>query len=73
MPAARGGVFLRSTGTPFAYRRCMCSGDDELEGQISINELLLAMGEDPVEPMPLTPAPDDASSLFDGPKALPGL
>jgi hypothetical protein len=44
-----------------------------LDGQISINELLVAMGEPPVEP--LVPAePDDASSLFDGPPPLlPGL
>jgi hypothetical protein len=52
----------------------MCLGPDgELEGQISINELLVAMGEPPVEPRLLTEAPDDASSLLDGPQALPGL
>jgi hypothetical protein len=52
----------------------MCTeSPGELEGQISINELLVAMGEPPVEPMPLTNAPDDASALFDGPQALPGL
>lgn len=51
----------------------MCSGaDGELTGQISINELLVAMGEQPVEPIILVPAPDDASSLTD-PPALPGL
>lgn len=54
------------------YRLAMCLGPDgELEGQISINELLVEMGEPPVEPMTLT-VPDDAS-LFDGPQALPGL
>lgn len=45
----------------------------ELEGQLSINDLLVSLGEPPVEPWPLTAAPDDASSLFDGPPALPGL
>jgi hypothetical protein len=45
----------------------------ELDGQISINELLIAMGEPPVEPFLLTSAPEDASSLFDGPQAPPGL
>ncbi|MFB9714351.1 hypothetical protein [Arthrobacter methylotrophus] len=50
----------------------MCADiPDELEGQISINELLVAMGEPPVEPMTLA-APDDASSLFDMPAAEPG-
>jgi hypothetical protein len=52
----------------------MCTeGPGELEGQISINELLVAMGEPPVEPMLLTDAPDDASSLFEGPAPRPGL
>ncbi|WP_427174795.1 hypothetical protein [Arthrobacter sp. 92] len=48
-----------------------CGADGELTGQISINELLIAMGEPPVEPM-LPAVPDDASSLT-GPPALPGL
>ncbi|HEY8701686.1 MAG TPA: hypothetical protein VIM08_12140 [Arthrobacter sp.] len=51
----------------------MCLGPDgELEGQISINELLVEMGEPSVEPFVLT-VPDDASSLVDGTQALPGL
>jgi hypothetical protein len=67
-------VFLHRAGTPYAYRYDMCLGaDGELEGQVSINELLVAMGEPPVMPLLLTPAPDDASSLFDGHPALPGL
>lgn len=67
-------MFLRPAGTLYAYRSDMCLGaDGELEGQISINELLVAIGEPPVMPLLLTPAPDDASSLFDGPPALPGL
>lgn len=48
---------------------CLEAGG-ELKGQTSINELLVAMGEQPVEP---TSAPDSESSLFDGPQALPGL
>lgn len=57
----------------FAYRFPMCSGaDGELTGQISINELLIAMGELPVEPMVLSSAPDDAPLLAEAP-ALPGL
>jgi hypothetical protein len=47
--------------------------DGQLEGQISIDELLIAMGEQPVEPMVFTAAPDDALALFDGPQPLPGL
>lgn len=67
-------MFLRSRVWPVTYRFAMCLGPDgELEGQISINELLVAMGEPPVEPFLLTAAPDNASSLFDGPEALPGL
>jgi hypothetical protein len=52
----------------------MCLGPDgELDGQISINELLVAMGEPPVEPLVPAAVPDDAPSLFDGPPPLPGL
>jgi hypothetical protein len=69
----RAGVFLHRTGTCFAYRFPMCLGADrELTGQISINELLIAMGELPVEPMVLSPAADDASLLAE-PPSLPGL
>ncbi|GAA4035151.1 hypothetical protein GCM10023063_19420 [Arthrobacter methylotrophus] len=65
-------MFLHGIRTGFPYRRSMCADiPDELEGQISINELLVAMGEPPVEPMTLA-APDDASSLFDMPAAEPG-
>ena len=45
----------------------------ELEGQTSINELLIAMGEPPVEDFILPDAPDDASELFTDVPALPGL
>lgn len=66
-------VFLPDAGTPCAYRSDMCLGaDGELVGQISINELLVAMGEAPIEPITPVSAPDDASSLTD-PPALPGL
>jgi hypothetical protein len=51
----------------------MCTeSPGELDGQTSINELLVAMGEPPIEPMPLGLAPDDASSLFDAPPLFPG-
>jgi hypothetical protein len=67
-------MFLRSPGTCFAYRFPVFSGaDGELTGQISINAVLFAMGEASVEPMLVTSAPDDASSLVDGPQPLPGL
>lgn len=73
-PGCPDSVSVPAAGRAFAYRSDMCLGPDgELEGQISINELLVAMGEPPVEPLLLTEAPDDASSLFDGPRALPGL
>lgn len=58
--------------SPMVFAMCLGS-DGELEGQVSINELLVAMGEPPVVPFPLTAAPDDVSSLFDRPEALPGL
>jgi hypothetical protein len=45
----------------------------ELTGQISINELLIAMGEEPVISMLDLTVPDDASSLADGQPTLPGL
>lgn len=45
----------------------------ELTGQISINELLIAMGEAPVVSIIDLTVPDDASSLTDGPPTLPGL
>ncbi|WP_457974453.1 hypothetical protein [Arthrobacter sp. D1-17] len=45
----------------------------ELTGQISINELLIAMGEQPVVSMVDLIVPDDASSITDEPPALPGL
>jgi hypothetical protein len=64
---------MHRAGTCFAYRFPMYLGTDgELTGQISINELLIAMGELPVEPMVLSPAPDDGSLLAE-PPALPGL
>lgn len=51
----------------------MClEAEGELEGQTSINELLLTMGEPPVEAS-LMSVPDDVSSLFPEPPALPGL
>lgn len=66
-------MFLRCPAEAVTYRFAMCIGPDgELEGQISINELLLEMGEPPVESVTLT-VPDDASSLFEGPPALPDL
>lgn len=66
-------VFLRAAGTAYAYRFRMCSGaDGELTGQISINELLIAMGEAPIEPLPPVPAPPGPSSPSE-PPALPGL
>jgi hypothetical protein len=45
----------------------------ELTGQISINELLIAMGEEPVISMIDLTVPDDASSLTGGQPTLPGL
>ena len=45
----------------------------ELTGQISINELLIAMGEEPVVSMMDLVVPDDASSITDEPPTLPGL
>jgi hypothetical protein len=45
----------------------------ELAGQMSINELLVAMGEAPVESMLHLVVPDDASSLTEDPPTLPGL
>lgn len=45
----------------------------ELTGQISINELLIAMGEEPVVSLIDLTVPDDASSLTDAPPTLPGL
>lgn len=64
-------MFQRSGAGWIAYRFGMCMGPEgELTGQISINELLVAMGEDPVEPT-LVAVPDDASALLDPP--VPGL
>jgi len=40
---------------------------------MSINELLVAMGEAPVESILDLKIPDDVSSLTDDPPALPGL
>jgi hypothetical protein len=45
----------------------------ELAGQMSINELLVAMGEAPVVSMLDLVVPDDASSLMEDPPTLPGL
>jgi hypothetical protein len=45
----------------------------ELTGQISINELLIAMGEEPVVSMMDLVVPDDVSSITDEPPTLPGL
>ncbi|MFF2318710.1 hypothetical protein ACFVTE_20885 [Arthrobacter sp. NPDC058097] len=45
----------------------------ELAGQMSINELLVAMGEAPVVSMLDLVVPDDASSLTEDPPTLPGL
>lgn len=65
-------MVLRGVGTPDAYRFRMCSvADGELEGQISINDLLVAMGEAPVEPIIPAPAPDDAPTLR-GRRRCPG-
>lgn len=44
-----------------------------IEGQISVNELLIAMGEPPVENLLLPEAPDDASGLFAAAPMLPGI
>lgn len=62
-------------GTPWlAYLLGMAEErPGELTGQISINELLIAMGEAPVVSMVDLTVPDDASSLTDGPPTLPGL
>jgi hypothetical protein len=46
---------------------------EEIEGQTSINELLIEMGEPPVENFVLHAAPDDASELFGDAPMLPGL
>ncbi|WP_170133185.1 hypothetical protein [Arthrobacter livingstonensis] len=45
----------------------------EIDGQISINELLVAMGEPPVEAFILQDAPDDAAELFADVPTLPGF
>ncbi|MDJ0311768.1 hypothetical protein [Arthrobacter sp. H35-D1] len=44
-----------------------------IEGQSSINELLIAKGEPPVENILLHNAPDDASELLDAAPMLPGF
>ncbi|MCQ9165328.1 MULTISPECIES: hypothetical protein [unclassified Arthrobacter] len=44
-----------------------------LEGQTSINELLVALGEPPVESFILEAAPDDAAELFTDAPMLPGF
>lgn len=73
-PAPRERVSVPDGEIPFAHCFAMCSGTEgELTGQISINELLIAMGEAPVEPIVLTPAAPKNSSLFGGPAALPRL
>lgn len=41
-----------------------CEIPEVIEGQISINELLVAMGEPPVENVILDEAPLDASELL---------
>lgn len=43
----------------------------ELTGQMSINELLIAMGEEPVVSMMDLIVPDDASSITDEAPTLP--
>lgn len=45
----------------------------EIEGQTSIDELLIEMGEPPVENFVLPAVPDDASELFGNTPMLPGL
>lgn len=68
----RKAVFQRCVSVWIAYRFRMCTGlEGELTGQISINELLIAMGEDPVDAA-LHAAADDAPALLD-PPPLPGL
>lgn len=57
--------------SPIVFAMCL-EAEGELEGQTSINELLLTMGEPPVEAS-LMSVPDDVSSLFPEPPALPGL
>lgn len=46
---------------------------EEIQGQTSINELLVAMGEPPVENFILSDAPDDAAELFADAPTLPGF
>ena len=71
----RGRRVSRSRpGVGFEYLLGMSEGrPGELTGQISINELLIAMGEEPVMSMIDLTVPDDASSLTDDQPTLPGL
>lgn len=67
-------VSFSAPGAGLAYLLGMAEErPGELTGQISINELLIAMGEAPVVSMIDLTVPDDASSLTDGPPTLPGL
>ncbi|WP_171814507.1 MULTISPECIES: hypothetical protein [Arthrobacter] len=50
-----------------------CEIPEVIEGQISINELLVAMGEPPVENLILEDAPLDASELLAAKPRLPGF
>ncbi|MBG0738911.1 hypothetical protein IV500_05675 [Paeniglutamicibacter antarcticus] len=47
--------------------------DNELEGQVSINELLIAMGEAPIEPILRDQITDEATPFVYVASALPGL
>lgn len=51
----------------------MCLGaDGELEGQVSLNELLVAMGELPIGPPVPAPVLENAAAPAEPPE-LPGL
>jgi hypothetical protein len=65
--------FSPADGRPAYVLRMEEEHPGELAGQMSINELLVAMGEAPVESMLHLVVPDDASSLMEDPPALPGL
>jgi hypothetical protein len=50
-----------------------CEIPEVIEGQTSINELLVAMGERPVEHVMPQDAPDDAADLCADGSMLPGF
>lgn len=71
-----GGCRVSFSRTDGVRTYVLCMEEEhpgELEGQMSINELLVAMGEAPVVSMLDLVVPDDASSLMEDPPPLPGL